>query len=114
MKLNYTKEEIEHRRDGVHHSWAAKQVCEDWLELNARNVKLVVKVAALSVRNDKLVEAVAAVVTCWKEDFLLDAAQGEIGELIENLRLTAKLKAPPADETHDPDPDGDRRPENDR
>ena len=34
--------------------------------------------------------------------------------VIETLRLAAGIPVPPADETNDPDPDGDRQPENDR
>ncbi len=68
---------------------------------------------------ERLREAAAAVELEWAaisddQEEILIRTDCALASKIGSLRLTAGIKAPPADETHDPDPDGDRLPENDR
>ena len=95
-------------------------VPRDYGELHAENERLRNRVpnecsgCELAERFNSLLEAAAAVVEELSLCTFADYEYTALIETIDNLRIAAGIPAPPADETHDPDPDGDRRPETDR
>ena len=68
--------------------------------------------AGLSDDFQKLIEAAGAVVDEWEAvpyEIVREWPQSwDLAQSMTNLRLAAVIDTPPADETHDPDPDGDR------